>query len=413
MRTRYERIAWLIGAYREPKERFKGAEMQEFSVLKNAWLETENGRVLDFGTMESFPAGHTDEVVDCTGRVLMPAFVDSHTHIVFARWRESEFVDRIGGLSYEEIAQKGGGILNSALALADADPSRLLDDAYARVEAMMAQGTAALEIKSGYGLSEASELKMLRVIRDLKERAPIPIKSSFLGAHAVPLAYKNDRAGYVDLLIDRILPQIAAEGLADYMDVFCDRGFFTVPETDRLLEAGWKHGLRPKIHANELDFSGGVQVGVRHNALSVDHLECMGEAEIQTLLGTETMPTLLPGTAFFLGLHPPPARTLIDSGLGVALASDYNPGSSPSGSMPFVLALGCVLLKMKPIETFAAATLNGAYALELQSELGTLSPGKRAALVLSKPVSSPDFLCYAYTEPWIERVELGRALPTK
>ncbi len=409
MRTRYLRISWLIGAYREPKRRLQGTEMAGFSVIENAWLETENGRVLDFGSMDALPAAHADSEVDCFGRVLMPAFADPHTHIVFAQWRESEFVDRIGGLSYEEIAQKGGGILNSALALADADPIRLFDEAYARVEAMMARGTAALEIKSGYGLSEASELKMLRVIRQIKEHAPIPVKASFLGAHAVPLAYKNDRAGYVDLLIDQILPKIAAEGLADYMDVFCDRGFFTVPETDRLLEAGWKYGLRPKIHANELDFSGGVQIGVRHNALSVDHLECMGEAEINALMGTETMPTLLPGTAFFLGLHPPPARKMIDSGLGLALASDFNPGSSPSGSMPFVLSLGCVLLKMKPIETFAAATLNAAYALELQDELGSFSPGKRAAFVLSKPVSSPDFLCYAYTEPWIERVELGRA----
>jgi imidazolonepropionase len=383
--------------------------MAYFSVLENAWLETEDGRVLDFGSMDALPPGHADVELDCTGRVLMPAFCDPHTHIVFARWRESEFVDRIGGLSYEEIARKGGGILNSALALAEAEPSALFDQAYARVEQMMALGTAAVEIKSGYGLSEASELKMLRVIRQIKERAPIPIKASFLGAHAVPLAFKNDREGYVRLLIDRLLPQIADEGLADYMDVFCDRGFFTVEETDRLLEAGWKYGLRPKIHANELDFSGGVQVGVKHNALSVDHLECMAEAEIKALLGTETMPTLLPGTAFFLGLHPPPARAMIDSGLGVALASDFNPGSSPSGSMPFVLSLGCVLLKMKPIETFAAATLNAAYAMGLPSELGTLSPGKRAALILSKPVSSPDFLCYAYTEPWIERVELGRA----
>ncbi|NNF02347.1 MAG: imidazolonepropionase, partial [Bacteroidia bacterium] len=329
---------------------------------------------------------------------------DSHTHIVYATSRESEFVDRIKGLSYEEIAKRGGGILNSAKKLQVADESALYDSALARIHEIRSKGTGAVEIKSGYGLSVEAEIKMLRVIRKLKENVDLEIKSTFLGAHAYPIEYKEDHPAYLKLLIDKMLPQIADEGLADYIDVFCDRGFFSVEETDQILSAGNKYGLQAKIHANELDYSGGIQVGVKHNALSVDHLECTGDDEIKTLLGSKTMPTLLPSTAFFLGLEYPPARKMIDSGLPIALASDYNPGSSPSGDMSFVCSLGSIKMKMLPEECINAATVNGAYAMGLGNKLGSISKGKIANLIITKEIESIARIPYSFGSELIDKV---------
>ena len=309
----------------------RGAEMKELPVLENGWLMIEGDKICDIGHMDQPFHSPVNDVIDAEGRYVFPAWCDSHTHVVYAGPRESEFVDRIHGLTYEEIARRGGGILNSAKRLQSADEELLFDAALERLEEVKKSGTGAIEIKSGYGLNFDAELKMLRVIRRLKSASPLIIKSTFLGAHALPAEFKENRKAYVDMLVDELIPVIADEGLADYNDVFCDRGFFTVEETDRILEAGVKRGLRPKIHANELDYSGGIQVGVKYNALSVDHLECTGDTEIACLLDSETMPTLLPGTAFFLKLHYPPGRKMIDAGLPVALASDYNPGSCPSG----------------------------------------------------------------------------------
>ncbi|MCD6012928.1 MAG: Imidazolonepropionase [Flavipsychrobacter sp.] len=386
--------------------RRSGAEMSVMPCMPDAWLLAENGIIHSFGSMAGLPEVHADVVIDGTGRLVLPAWVDSHTHLVFAAPRDGEFVDRIKGLSYEEIARRGGGILNSARRLNAMDESELYDQSLARLDAVMATGTGAIEIKSGYGLCLEGELKMLRVIRRLKENAAIPIKSSFLAAHAYPVEYKENKEGYLNLIIDKMLPQVAGEGLADYMDVFCEEGFFGVPETERLLEAGAKYGLRPKIHANQLYHSGGVQVGVRQNAVSVDHLECVGDAEVAALTGSSTMPTLLPGAAFFLGMHYQPARKIIDAGLPVCLATDYNPGSCPSGNVPLLLTLACTQLKMSPEEAINAVTINGAAALELEKELGTIKVGKRANLILTKPLASPSlaYLPYDYGNNNIERL---------
>jgi imidazolonepropionase len=340
----------------------------------------------------------------------MPSWVDSHTHIVWAGSRESEFVDRIQGLSYEEIAENGGGILNSAKRLQKADENDLYDDASKRLEEVMGYGTGAIEIKSGYGLTPEAEYKMLRVIRRLKENYSLPIKASFLGAHAIPQNYKNKRADYIRLLTEKMIPHIASEGLADYCDVFCDRGFFTPEETDIILQTAAKYNLPPKIHANELDYSGGIQIGVKNNAKSVDHLECTGQDEIDVLKSSDTMPTVLPGTAFFLGLPYAPARKMIDAGLPVALASDYNPGSTPSGRMPFVFSLACIKMKMLPAEAFQAATINSAYAIDLQDELGTIKPGKLANFTISKRVKNIDYMAYAYGTDHVHQVYISGKL---
>ncbi|MCC6461752.1 MAG: imidazolonepropionase [Saprospiraceae bacterium] len=384
----------------------RGAGMAELPALHDAYLLLENDRIAAFGPMAQCPA-RADEVLDASGRLVLPSWCDSHTHIVFAATREEEFVDRIKGLSYEEIAQRGGGILNSARRLQEASEDSLLESAWGRLQEVIGYGTGAIEIKSGYGLTLESELKMLRVIRRLKTLSPIPIKATFLGAHAVPAEYKSRREEYLDLVVDRMLPQVAEEGLADYCDVFCDRGFFTVEETDRILKAGWRYGLKPKIHANELDFSGGVQVGVANRAVSVDHLECSGEAEIAALLGSQTLPTLLPGCAFFLGIPFPPARQMIDAGLPVVLASDYNPGSSPCGRMAFIVSLACVKMNMLPEEAINAATLNGAHALELEQEYGSICPGKKANLFITKPLNSLAQLPYSFGTDPVETVILN------
>ncbi len=387
------------------KHRVYGHDMDTLPSLDHAWLYAENGIIHSFGTMDTLPEGlPADETIDAGGRIVLPTWCDSHTHLVFAAPREQEFMDRIRGLSYEEIARRGGGILNSARRLNETSEEQLLEQAQQRLAAVIAQGTGAIEIKSGYGLCTEGELKMLRVIRRLKETSPIPIKASFLAAHAFPPEYKENHNGYIDLIIDEMLPLVAGEGLADYMDAFCEQGFFSVAETARLLEAGLKYGLKPKIHANQLHRSGGVQVGVQYNAVSVDHLESMGPEEIDALKGSNTIPTLLPGAAFFLAMHYQPARALIDAGLPVALASDYNPGSCPSGNMNLLLSLACTQLKMTPQEAINAQTLNGAAAMELERELGTIAVGKKASLILTRPVPSLAYLPYSFGENWIERV---------
>jgi len=320
----------------------------------------------------------------------MPAFCDSHTHLVYAGSRELEYRDKIMGLSYEQIATRGGGIMNSVRLLRDTPEDRLYEQSMVRIREIIHMGTGAVEIKSGYGLTTKDELKMLRVIRHIRETAPLAVKATFLGAHTIPDEYRNNPDSYVDLLINEMIPAVATEQLADYIDVFCDRGFFTAAQTGRILEAGWKYGLEPKIHANELDFSGGIQVGVRHRALSVDHLEFTGDMEIDLLLKSVVMPTLLPGASFFLGLQDPPARKMIDSGLPVALASDYNPGSSPSGNMKLVMSLACIRLKMLPAEAINAATLNGAYAMGLEKSYGSICTGKVANMIITKEI--PDMI---------------------
>jgi len=404
-------IGALYGVERENelKPRFSGTEMATVGTIQDAWLYLEDGHIHSFGKMSDMDFLMAEDVYDAKGRSILPAWVDSHTHLVFAGSREQEFVDRIQGLSYEEIARKGGGILNSARKLNDMTEEELFDHSLERLHRVIAQGTGAIEIKSGYGLSVYSELKMLRVIRRLKESVPIPVKASFLAAHAYPLEYKTDHEGYLRLIIDEMLPQVADEGLADYMDVFCEEGFFSVEETERLLEAGWKYGLKPKIHANQLHYSGGVQAGVRHNAVSVDHLECVGEAEIRALKDSQTIPTLLPGAAFFLGIQYQPARKLIEAGLPVCLATDYNPGSCPSGNVPLLLSIACTQLKMTPEEAFNAVTINGAAALEMSHETGSIAPGKKANLIVTKEIPSLAYIPYDFGNNPVEKMIINGA----
>lgn len=397
-------IKELIQTEETPREKVSGKEMSKLPTLGNAWLFIEDGRIAGFGNMDSitqsdiYPRASRNNVreIDATGKMVFPAFCDSHTHIVYDGSRELEYIDKIRGLSYEEIARRGGGILNSAARLQKASELSLIEQALERLEEIKMLGTGAVEIKSGYGLTTESEMKMLRVIRKLKELSPLTIKATFLGAHAIPTEYKGKQDEYVNLIINEMIPEVAGEDLADYIDVFCDRGFFTPEQTDRILMAGMKHGLKAKIHANELDFSGGIQVGVKYNALSVDHLEFTGEEEINTLLNSDTMPCLLPGAALFLGMEFPPARRMIDAGLPVAMASDFNPGSSPSGNMQLVMSLGCIKMKMLPEEVINAVTLNGAYAMDLQHELGTIAVGKTANVFITQRIPTYAFMPYAY-----------------
>jgi imidazolonepropionase len=382
-------IKTLGGINRQLAKPLAGDDLATIHTIENAWLVCKDGSIYDFGSMDALPETNyikeCDEHINASERMVLPCFVDSHTHIVFAASRESEFVDRIKGLTYEEIAANGGGILNSARKLQAMGEDELYESAWQRLHQCISWGTGAIEIKSGYGLTVADELKMLRVIKRLKASSSIPIKATFLGAHAVPTIYKNDREGYIKLIIEEMLPHVQAEGLADYIDVFCDRGFFTVEETDRILSAGKKYKLKAKIHANELGITGGVQAGVNHQAISVDHLEHTGPEEIEALLNSDTIPTLLPSTAFFLGIPYPDARSMIQAGLPVCLASDFNPGSSPSGRMAFVISLACLRMKMTPEEAFNAATINGAYALELQDLVGSIDKGKLANIFITKP----------------------------
>lgn len=382
-----------------------GAQMDNVPAAENAWLRIRDGKIKAYGDMKEFGAENaSEEIYDAGGGDVMPTFCDSHTHIIYAGSRDGEFLDKIRGLSYEEIAARGGGILNSADRLHDTSEDELYRQSLERAREMMSKGTGAFEVKSGYGLTVADELKMLRVAARIRESVPARVKITFLGAHAVGRAYQGRQGEYVDMLIREMLPAVAAEGLADYVDVFCDRGFFTVEETDRILSAAAHFGLRPKIHANELDNSGGVQIGVKHKAISVDHLERMGADEIEVLRNSGTVATMLPGASFFLGMPYAPARQAVDAGLTVALASDYNPGSSPSGDMRMVWALGCIKMRLTPTEALAACTINGAAAMELGTELGTLAPGRTASFIVTKPVPSLAFIPYAYTTPWLRDV---------
>lgn len=398
-------IKILVQAESQPRPVVKGTDMATLPLVHDAFVLIENERIAAFGPMTECPE-RADAVLDASGRLVFPSWCDSHTHLVYAASREEEFVDRIRGLTYEEIARRGGGILNSARRLQEASEDQLFDSAWKRLQEVIGYGTGAIEIKSGYGLSPESELKMLRVIRRLKEISPVPVKATFLGAHAIPAGYKERRNEYISLIIDKMLPQVAEEGLADYCDVFCDKGFFTPEETEQILKAGWRYGLKPKIHANELGYTGGVQVGVANRAISVDHLEYTGDAEIAVLTNSDTLPTLLPSCAFFLGIPYAPARKMMDAGLPVVLATDYNPGSSPSGKMPFVIALACIKMKMLPEEAINAATINGAKAMELEAGYGSIAVGKVANLFISTPIPSLAYLPYAFGSNIVETVVL-------
>ncbi len=380
-----------------------GEDMKNLPAIDNAFLLIKDGIIEDFGSMDNCPAD-ASEVIDASGSYVFPAFVDSHTHIVYAGSREIEYILKVKGLSYEEIAKRGGGILNSAKLLHNTSEDELFEQSLPRVYEVMNQGTGALEIKSGYGLNTDDELKMLRVIKRIKQTVPIDIKATFLGAHAFPAEYKSNPDKYVDIIVNEMIPLVAEEKLADYIDVFCDRGFFTVQQTERILEAGVSYGLIPKIHANELDFSGGIQAGVKYGALSVDHLEYTGEKEIEALKNSKTMPTVLPGASFFLNLIYAPARKMIDSGLPVAIASDYNPGSSPSGNMKFMMSLALINMKLLPEEIFNAVTINTAYALGVNDMYGSITKGKYGSIIITEPIPSYEFFPYAYGSNLIKKV---------
>lgn len=397
-----------IENYNEQKLNVLGLEMKNLPVLNDAYLIIENGIIADFGEMNSFDNNQHFEIeIKADGKLLMPAWIDSHTHLVHAHTREDEFVDRLKGLSYAEIAAKGGGILNSAKKMSLISESELYERSAKLLDETMAMGTGAIEIKSGYGLNLENELKMLRVIRKLKENFPIPIKATFLAAHAFPLEYKENHQGYINEIINVMLPKVADENLADYIDVFCETGFFSVNETSQILEAGENYGLKPKIHANQLNKSGGVQIGIKHHAISVDHLESMGDEEIEALKNSTTIPTLLPGAAFFLGMHYQPARALIDANLPVCLASDFNPGSCPSANMNFIASIACTQMKMTPEETINSMTINAAAALNLSHELGSIKLGKKANLMLTKEINNYSLIPYSFGNNLIERLILS------
>ena len=399
-------IAHLVVDNHRPL-RLQGSEMANLEVIDNAYLTVDGDRFSGFGKMTDNMLAESsfDQVIDACGGSIFPSWCDPHTHIVYAGSREAEFVDKIRGLSYAEIARRGGGILNSADHLHELSEDELYRQALRRADEIIRKGTGCVEVKSGYGLNTADELKMLRVIRRLQETTPLKIKATFLGAHAVGRQYTQPE--YVDLLINEMIPAVAKEQLADYIDVFCDEGFFTVEETARILEAGARYGLRPKIHAEELAPSGGVAVGVKYNALSVDHLESMDEAGFELLLNSETMPTALPGTSFFLNIPFTPARKMINAGLGVALASDYNPGSTPSGDMKFIVSLACIKMRLLPAEAINAATINAAYALGESQDYGSIATGKVANFFLTEPIASIEYLPYAYTSPIIKQAFLS------
>ena len=407
MTTLFINIKELIQVRELSEDRVYGKDMGILPIINNAFMLIEDDTITNFGSMDNLDIRKADKVVDLTGRLVLPTWCDSHTHLVYADSREDEFVDRIKGLSYHEIAEKGGGILNSAKKLQDKTEDQLYNAAVTRIEEIIKSGTGALEIKSGYGLTLDSELKMLQVIKKLKETFPIPIKATFLGAHAIPSKYKENREEYIQLIINKMIPEVASKKLADYIDVFCEKGYFSPEETDRILKAGVTYGLIPKIHVNQFNSIGGVKVGVNNNALSVDHLEVLTDEDLSILSKSNTMPVALPSCSFFLGIPYTNARKIIDSNIPLAIASDFNPGSTPSGNMNFVVSLACIKLKMTPEEAINAATLNAAYALNLSKEIGSISKGKLANFMITKPIKSYSFLPYYFGNNSIERIYLN------
>ena len=417
MKTLIRNIGQIAGIVEAGVMRKEGVSMSETDTLENAWLLIEDDKIACFGPMSDCPdlsqeSGQDSfDVIDADGGFVLPAFCDSHSHIVFAGTREQEFLDKIKGLSYAEIAAHGGGILNSADLLHNTSEDELYRQAMERVNEMIAKGTGAIEIKSGYGLTTQDELKILRVIKRIRENSPAIIKSTFLGAHAVGRAFAGRQSEYVDHVCNEMIPAVAAENLADFVDVFCEEGFFTTEETDRILTAGEQYGMMVKLHANQLAVSGGVQVGVKHNALSVDHLESTTDEEIRVLKDSCTMPTMLPGASFFLRMQYGKALDFINSGLGIALASDYNPGSSPCGDMRFVMSLGCIQMRLTPIQALNACTLNSAYAMGISDVAGSITAGKLANLIITKRIPSLTWIPYCYQTPFIDRVILrGRTV---
>lgn len=383
--------------------------MAGLPTLNEAWLLIENDKINSYGSMEQ-GLPEADRLVDCTGRFILPTWCDSHTHLVFAGNREQEFIDRIKGLSYQEIAQKGGGILNSAKKLRDLPEDELYRQSAPRIEAVMRSGTGAIEIKSGYGLETEAECKMLRVAGRLGEDYPLEVRRSFLGAHAVPETYKDDKQAYVDLICNQMLPTITQQGLADYVDVFCEEGYFTVADTDKILTAAANYGLRPKIHVNQFNSIGGIEIAVKHKALTVDHLEVLSDEDLRVLRESDTMPVALPACSYFLGIPYTPGRLLIDSGLPLAIATDFNPGSAPTGNMNFVVSAACIKMKLTPEEAINAATINGAYAMGLEKSHGTISPGKQASFIITEPIPSYGFIPYSFGQDHIEQVYIGGQL---
>lgn len=404
MKTLIINIKELLQVRETSLSKVSGAEMGILPTIKNAFLVIENNLIVDFGVMNNLPTIKADKTIDATGKMVLPTWCDSHTHIVYAGNREQEFVDRINGLTYEEIANRGGGILNSAKKLNDSTEEEIYNQSKARLEEIMHLGTGAVEIKSGYGLTVDGELKMLRVIQQLAQNYPITIKATFLGAHAFPLEYVANRQEYIDIITTQMLPEIAKNKLADFIDVFCEKGYFTVSETEQIMEAGIAFGLKPKIHVNQFNSIGGIQIGIKHKALSVDHLEIMTVEDIEALKNTETMPVALPSCSYFLSIPYTPARDMIAAGLPLALASDYNPGSTPSGNMNFVVATACVKMKMTPEEAINAATINGAYAMGISETHGSITIGKKANIILTKPIPSYYQLPYAFGSNLIDSV---------
>lgn len=408
MATLITNIKQLVNV-REESKLLRGKELSALPTIENAYLIVEKGMIAEYGSMQNLKpqTSNFEQMIDATGQFILPCWCDSHTHLVFAASREEEFVDKIKGTSYEEIAAKGGGILNSAKKLNTMSEDELFDLSWKRLNDVIKLGTGAIEIKSGYGLSVEGELKMLRVIKKLKERSPIPIRSTFLGAHTYPLEYKENHQGYIDLIVNEMLPVIAKEKLADYIDVFCETGFFSQEETEYIGKAGMRYGLKSKIHANQLNFSGGVEAGIKLGAISVDHLETVNGDIIDKLSKSDTIGTLLPTAAFFLRMPFQPARQIIDAGCAVALASDYNPGSSPSGNMNLVVAMSCIGMKMLPEEAINAATVNGAFAIELQKEVGSITVGKKANLIFTEPIPSLTYLPYSFGSNLIDKVMIN------
>ena len=400
-------IKELVQVRETSVSKVSGAEMSQLPTLKNAWLLIKDDRIADFGSMPNIPKLEAFKTIDCSGKMVLPAWCDSHSHLVYAGNREQEFVDRINGLSYQEIAERGGGILNSAKTLQQTSEEELYDQSAERLKEVMKMGTGAIEIKSGYGLTTEAELKMLRVAKQLDRDFPIAIKTTFLGAHAVPFEYKDNKKGYLDLIINEMLPKIAAEKLASYVDIFCETGYFSVADTERLLKAAKTYGLIPKIHVNQFNAIGGIEAGVKNGALSVDHLEVLTDDDIKALQGSKTMPVALPSCSYFLSIPYTPGRQLIDAGLPLALATDYNPGSTPSGNMNFVVATACIKMKLTPEEAINAATVNGAYAMGLSDTHGSITKGKKANFIITKPIPSYGYLPYAFGSNLIDSVYLN------